>query len=53
VGKSFNRVAYRVGEIGNPTMRIRDQAVNFVEEVGFGGGLVLTATSPSWLDFFL
>jgi hypothetical protein len=53
IGKSFSRVAYRVGEIGNPKMRIRDRVVTFVQEVGFGGGLVLTAAPPTWLEVFL
>lgn len=53
VGKSFSRVAFRVGEIGNPKVRIRDRVVSFVQEVGFGGGLVLTAAPPTWLEVFL
>ncbi|MCE5336517.1 MAG: hypothetical protein LLG06_18220 [Desulfobacteraceae bacterium] len=47
IGRSFSRVVYRVGEIGNPTFRARDRTVNFKNEVGFGGGVVLTAAVPS------
>lgn len=50
VGKVFRRVAYRVGEIGNPKIKIRDREVSFSEEVGFGGGLVLSSTRPTWLE---
>jgi hypothetical protein len=50
LGKSFSRVVYRVGEIGNPKMTIRDRTVIFTQEVGFGGGLILTAASPTWLE---
>jgi hypothetical protein len=51
--KSFSRVVYRVGEIGNPKMTIRERVVSFTQEVGFGGGLILTATPPTWLEVFL
>jgi hypothetical protein len=53
VGKSFSRVTYRVGEIGNPKMTIRDHVVIFMQEVGFGGGLILTAAPSTWLEVFL
>jgi hypothetical protein len=38
LGKQFRRVIYRVSEIGDPKMRIRDRVVAFKREVGFGGG---------------
>ncbi len=50
LGKSFSRVAYRVGEIGNPKMRIHEHIVAFAEEVGFGGVIILTAAQPTWLE---
>jgi hypothetical protein len=53
IGKSFSRVVYRVGEIGNPKMTIRDRTVIFTQEVGFGGGLILTAAPPTWLEVLL
>jgi hypothetical protein len=48
LGKPFRRVMYRVSEIGNPKIRIRDRAVAFKQEVGFGGGVILTAATPKW-----
>lgn len=48
--KPFRRVSYRVGEIGNPSMRIRDREVAFKREAGFGGVVVLTAAPPTWLE---
>jgi hypothetical protein len=40
--RPFTRIAYRVGEIGNPKMTIGARVIEFKEEVGFGGGVVLT-----------
>jgi len=48
LGKPFRRVIYRVSEIGDPKMRIRDRTVAFKREVGFGGAVILTA-SPATL----
>jgi len=47
LGRPFSRVVYRVSEIGNPTLKIRDRTVNFKNEVGFGGGVVLATAVPS------
>jgi hypothetical protein len=43
--RPLTRVVYRVGEIGNPRMRVRDRVIEFKREVAFGGTVVLT-TSP-------
>lgn len=40
--KPFREVIYRVSEIGEPKMKIRDRLVDFKKEVGFGGRIVLT-----------
>ncbi len=45
--KPFREVVYRVGEIGEPKMKIRDRLIDFKKEVGFGGRIVLTAKSAS------
>lgn len=46
LARPFKEVVYRVGEIGDPKMSVRDRVVEFKKEVGFGGGVVLTATCP-------
>jgi hypothetical protein len=38
------QVVYRVGEIGNPKMRVRDRIIEFKPLVGFGGRVVLTTS---------
>ena len=45
--RPFSHIAYRVGEIGNPKMRVRDRVVDFKREVGFGGRVVLVAGRAS------
>ena len=42
----LQQVVYRVGEIGNPKMRVRDRVIEFKPLVGFGGRVVLTTTVP-------
>ena len=36
-----------MGEIGNPTMKIRKEELPFKQAVGFGGVVVLTAAVPA------
>jgi hypothetical protein len=51
--KPFRRILYRVGEIGEPKMRARGREVNFKQEVGFGGSLVLTVAVAKAYEIFL
>jgi hypothetical protein len=51
--KCFTQVVYRVGEIGDPQLKVGDRVVAFKEQVGFGGAVVLTAGSPRWFDILL
>ncbi len=47
LSRRFDRVVFRVGEIGDPTLRVGASAVRFSREVGFGGAVVLTARPPT------
>jgi hypothetical protein len=38
---------FRVGEIGNPAIRIGSHVVPFAREVGFGGAVLLVARKAS------
>lgn len=51
--KPFRQILYRVGEIGEPVMRARGREVNFKQEVGFGGSLVLTVAVAKAYEIFL
>lgn len=43
LAKAFRQVIYRVSEIGEPRMKIGERVVDFKKEVGFGGGIILSA----------
>jgi hypothetical protein len=47
LSRPVTRVVFRVGEIGRPTIRVGDRVVRFVDEVGFGGAVLLTARRAS------
>jgi hypothetical protein len=42
-----SRVVFRVGEIGDPRIRIGSDVVRLAEQVGFGGAVLLVARRPS------
>ena len=45
LSRPFRHIAYRVAEIGEPRMRVRGREVDFKQEVGFGGSVILTAAA--------
>lgn len=47
LSRPFSRVVFRVGEIGDPAIRVGNRLVGFAREVGFGGAVRLTARKPS------
>ena len=46
LSRPFNRVVFRVGEIGNPTITLGGRTIRLVQEVGFGGAVLLVARRP-------
>jgi hypothetical protein len=50
LAKPFKQLVHRVGAIGDPRLKVRDRVVVFTEQVGFGGGVLLTAGSPDWFQ---
>lgn len=53
LSRPISRVVFRVGEIGNPTIKVGNLRVQFAREVGFGGGVLLVARRPSLYEFTL
>jgi hypothetical protein len=45
-------VAFRVAEIGEPKLKIRDRVVAFKQAVGFGGAVILTAATAKLHETF-
>jgi hypothetical protein len=50
LARPFKRMIFRVGEIGDPKLKIKGRVIEFKQEVGFGGGVVLTATNAGIVD---
>ena len=50
LARPLHQVVYRVGEIGNPKLRVRNRVIEFKPLVGFGGRVVLTTNTPHWYE---
>jgi hypothetical protein len=46
LSRPLHKVVYRIGEIGQPKMRIRDRVIEFKPLVGFGGRVILATSTP-------
>lgn len=47
ISRPFTRLVFRVGEIGNPRLKIGEKVVELTREVGFGGSVILTTRTVS------
>ena len=47
LSRPYQRIVYRIGEIGDPQMQVQNRTVSFKQAAGFGGRVVLTTTRPS------
>jgi len=47
LSRPFRRIVYRVGEIGDPKMQVRNKTVAFKLAVGFAGRVILTTARPA------
>jgi hypothetical protein len=45
--RPFTRIAYRIGEVGNPKLHVQNRTISFKQKVGFGGRVILTASRPA------
>ena len=52
LSKPFTRIIFRVGEIGDPKLKVKKQSIRLIEEVGFGGAVLLVARKPGFLSLF-
>jgi hypothetical protein len=51
LSRPFTRIVFRVGEIGDPRLKIGQQQIRLVDEVGFGGAVLLVVRRPGFLSF--
>jgi hypothetical protein len=47
LARPYQRIVYRIGEIGDPKMQVRNRSVSFKQAAGFGGRVILTTTRPA------
>ena len=47
LSRPVSRVVFRVGEIGHPAITVGNRVVQFAQEVGFGGAVLLVARPAS------
>jgi hypothetical protein len=47
LSRSFRRIVYRIGEIGDPKLQVQNRTVVLKQAAGFGGRVVLKATRPA------
>jgi hypothetical protein len=52
LSKPFTRILFRVGEIGDPMLKVEKQSIRLIEQVGFGGAVLLVARRPGFLSLF-
>jgi hypothetical protein len=50
ISKPFTRIIFRVGEIGDPRLRVEKESIRLVDQVGFGGAVLLVTRRPSFLS---
>jgi hypothetical protein len=51
LSRPFSRIVYRIGEIGNPKLRVKDRVVSLKKEAGFGGRVILSTSRPFLYEF--
>jgi hypothetical protein len=51
LNRPFSRIVYRIGEIGNPHIRVKNKTAALKKAAGFGGRVILTTASPKLYEF--
>ena len=52
LNRPFSRIVYRIGEIGDPMLEVRNRVVALKREAGFGGWVILSAERPTLYQIF-
>ena len=48
LSRPFTRIVFRVGEIGDPRLKVKNRSIRLIQEVGFGGAVLLVARKPGF-----
>jgi hypothetical protein len=52
LARPFSRIVYRIGEIGDPKLQVKNRTVALKHEAGFGGRVILAAARPTLYEIF-
>jgi hypothetical protein len=47
LSRPFSRIVYRIGEIGDPKIRVKKKTAALKREAGFGGRVILATSRPA------
>jgi hypothetical protein len=51
LSRPFSRIVYRIGEIGNPRIQVKNRTAALKKAAGFGGRVILTTARPKLYEF--
>jgi hypothetical protein len=51
LSRPFSRIVYRIGEIGDPMIRVKNKTAALKKAAGFGGRVILTTARPKLYEF--
>jgi hypothetical protein len=53
LSRPFSRIVYRIGEIGDPKIRVKNKTAALKKAAGFGGRVILTSAMPKLYEILL
>ena len=53
LSRPFSRIVYRIGEIGDPRIHIKNRTAALKKAAGFGGRVILTTSRPKLYEILL
>ena len=51
LSRPFSRIVYRIGEIGDPHIQVKNRTAALKKAAGFGGRVILTTARPKLYEF--
>ncbi|MCX5818863.1 MAG: hypothetical protein NT047_02960 [Deltaproteobacteria bacterium] len=53
LSRPFSRIVYRIGEIGDPKIQVKNKTAALKKAAGFGGRVILTTARPKLYEILL